>query len=364
MGDQRQHRRVDADHGRRGSRPRLPAGRDRRPPTTTAAIVPATICSARRLVCVDLKTGAAQVALPDRASPDLGLRPVVGAAAGRHQRRTASRSRPWRCRARKRSSTCSIASPASRCGRSKRGRCRRATCRARRPRRRSRSRPSRRPTRGRRSTVDDLIDFTPELRAEALEHRRDATSMGPMFLPAGGQQGRRAARGADHIGTPAAAPTGPVRRTIRKRTPSMRRRRTAGVALIGLDRAAGRVLRHPLRRRAPRGSRSRARRPGLRQRGRRGAARTWRRGAGSGSRGARRARRGPAGAGGGRRHAGAAPAPPQRRRRRPRRSRPADRQAAVRRALRDQSRSRRRSSGRCRTATRRTTSATSRADGE
>ncbi len=46
VGDQRQHRRVDADHGRRGARPRLSAGRRRRRRTTTAAIAPATTCSA------------------------------------------------------------------------------------------------------------------------------------------------------------------------------------------------------------------------------------------------------------------------------------------------------------------------------
>ena len=36
------------------------------------------------LVCVDLKTGQRKWHYPDRASPDLGLRPVVGAAARRH----------------------------------------------------------------------------------------------------------------------------------------------------------------------------------------------------------------------------------------------------------------------------------------
>ena len=47
VGDQRQHRRVDADHRRRRSRPRLPAGRDADARTSTAAIVRATTCSAR-----------------------------------------------------------------------------------------------------------------------------------------------------------------------------------------------------------------------------------------------------------------------------------------------------------------------------
>ena len=122
---------------------------DRRPPISTAGIGPGNNLFADTLVCVDLKTGIAQVALPGRAPSDLGLRPVLGAAAGRHHRRTAGPSKRSRCRARSRSSMCSIASPDSRCGRSRNARCRRATCPARRPRRRSRSRQSRRPTRGR-----------------------------------------------------------------------------------------------------------------------------------------------------------------------------------------------------------------------
>ena len=49
---------------------------------------------AESLVCVDLKTGAAQVALPVRAPPDLELRHVVGAAARRrHGRRQAAQGR-------------------------------------------------------------------------------------------------------------------------------------------------------------------------------------------------------------------------------------------------------------------------------
>ena len=47
VGDQRQHRRLDADHGRRGARHGLRAGRRRRPPTSTAAIARATTCSPR-----------------------------------------------------------------------------------------------------------------------------------------------------------------------------------------------------------------------------------------------------------------------------------------------------------------------------
>ena len=49
--------------------------------------------------------------------------------------------------------------------------------------RRSRSRPSRRLMRARQSRTDELIDFTPELHAKALELVKHY-KMGPMFLPA------------------------------------------------------------------------------------------------------------------------------------------------------------------------------------
>ena len=39
-------------------------------------------------------------------------------------------------------------------------------------------------------TVDDLIDFTPELRAQALKQPRELYKIGPMFTAAGGQRGR------------------------------------------------------------------------------------------------------------------------------------------------------------------------------
>jgi quinoprotein glucose dehydrogenase len=100
------------------------------------------------LVCVDLKTGQRkwhyQIVHHAIWDYDLSSAPILSTSPS-----TASRSRPWRCRARKRSSTPSIASPVSRCGRSRRSRCRSPTCRVRRRRRRSRSRPSRRRTRGR-----------------------------------------------------------------------------------------------------------------------------------------------------------------------------------------------------------------------
>jgi quinoprotein glucose dehydrogenase len=59
-----------------------------------------------------------------------------------------------------------------RCGRSKNGRCRNRACRARRPA--TQPFPTAAAPRGR-LTSDDLIDFTPELRAEALQIVADYT---------------------------------------------------------------------------------------------------------------------------------------------------------------------------------------------
>ena len=81
---QRQHRRLDAD--------------DRRPKMLGLVYLPVESPTSdyyggerpgnnlfgESLVCVDLKTGEAQVVFPDRASSDLGLRSVLGAAAGGH----------------------------------------------------------------------------------------------------------------------------------------------------------------------------------------------------------------------------------------------------------------------------------------
>ena len=141
----RQHRRVGPDLGRRGARPGVPAGRtaDRRLLRRPSARQRPVRREPRRRRSEDRQ---AQVALPAGAPRHLGHGHPVRADSGRHHRQRpddqgASRSRPSR-----RSSTCSIARPASRSGRSRSGRSRRATCRASGIRRRSRSRPSRRPT--------------------------------------------------------------------------------------------------------------------------------------------------------------------------------------------------------------------------
>ena len=57
MGDERQHRRVDADHGRRGARPGVSAGRDADVGLSTAAIGPATTCSPKASSASICKTG-------------------------------------------------------------------------------------------------------------------------------------------------------------------------------------------------------------------------------------------------------------------------------------------------------------------
>ena len=146
VGRQRQHRRVDADHRRRGARPRLPAGRDalvrflRRPPARQQPV-------RREPRLRRSEDRRAQVALPVRAPSDLELRQLVGAAAARHQRqrqgdqggrvaeqagvalRLRSRDRPAGVADRRAAGAGSPTSPARSC------------------RRRSRFPPSRRPTR-------------------------------------------------------------------------------------------------------------------------------------------------------------------------------------------------------------------------
>ena len=86
----------------------------------------------------------AEMVLPDRPSSDLGLRPFLAAAAGRHHRQGQADQGRGGARPSKPSSMSSTASPASRSGRSWRSRCRKAMCRAKRPPRPSPSRPSRR----------------------------------------------------------------------------------------------------------------------------------------------------------------------------------------------------------------------------
>ena len=114
---------------------------------------------------------------------------------------------------------------ASRSGRSKNGPCRRPMCPAKRPRRRSRSRPSRRLTGATTSRFpDDLIDFTPEMRADA--HRSDEELSRGRHVHASGDRRSEGTGWAESTwATRAAAPTGPAPATIPNRTPCSRRRR-------------------------------------------------------------------------------------------------------------------------------------------
>ena len=133
--------------------------------------------------------------------------------------RTAGASRRWRSRPSRRSCSCSIARPASRSGRSRSGPFRSRRCRTRRPARRSRSRRSRRRSIGRASSIDDLIDFTPALRAEALEVVK-RYQIGPLFTPPVLERPRRSARDDAAAGRHRRRELAGRRRSIRKRIAS------------------------------------------------------------------------------------------------------------------------------------------------
>ena len=128
---------------RRRARHRLPAGRDsdRRLLRRPSARQQPVRREPRRGRPEDRQ---AHLALPARPPRHLGLRHPVRADPGRHHgQRPADQGGGAADQAGLRS-TCSIARPASRSGRSKSGRSRRARCRASGTRRRSRFRPSRR----------------------------------------------------------------------------------------------------------------------------------------------------------------------------------------------------------------------------
>ena len=137
---------------------------------------------AESIVAVDVKTGQPQVALPDWCTTR------SGASTSRARRFwptspwAENRSRRWRSPASSRSSTSSIARRGSRCGRSKSGRCRTATCPASGTRRRSRSRPGRRRTIARAIRTTIWLNYTPELRAAALKMAA-RYKRGPIFTP-------------------------------------------------------------------------------------------------------------------------------------------------------------------------------------
>ena len=153
---------------RRRARPRVTCRWSCRPATTTAAIGPGNGLFGESLVALDLKTGTAQMALPARAPRHLGHGHPVRADPRRHHRRRTAPSRRSRSRPSRAGSTCSIASTGKpvwpieeRAGRKGR-RARRVVLADAAVRR-----PSRRPYDRQGVSLDDLIDFTPELQAEA-----------------------------------------------------------------------------------------------------------------------------------------------------------------------------------------------------
>ena len=173
---------VVAHQRRRGARLRLPAVRRTPPATTTAARGRATTCSPR--------ASSASTRRPASAS-GTSRRCITGSGTTTCRPRRCSPTSPSTAAASRRVAQVSKQAFVyvldrvdrhSRCGRSKSGRCRRATCPASGIRRRSRSR--RKPPAFDQQGVsdNDLIDFTPELKAEALKIVSEY-KYGPLYTP-------------------------------------------------------------------------------------------------------------------------------------------------------------------------------------
>ena len=133
------------------------------------------------IVALDVKTGKRiwhfQTIHHDIWDWDLPCAPILGdiTVNGGRSRRSRSRASRGFC-------TCSTARTASRCGPSRSGRSRKATCPASgtRP---TQPFPTRPPAYERQGvSIDDLIDFTPELRAEAVKIAANY-KMGPIYTP-------------------------------------------------------------------------------------------------------------------------------------------------------------------------------------
>ena len=141
----------------------------------------ATTCSPTRW-SRQVRHRRTRLALSDRAPRSVGLRSAGRADPRRHHRRRPRESRRS-CRSpSRRSPSSSIAPTDSRCGRSRNGRCPRSDT----PGERTSPTqpfPTKPPPFDRQGvTVDDLIDFTPELRAEALQLVKQYR-IGPLFTP-------------------------------------------------------------------------------------------------------------------------------------------------------------------------------------
>ena len=165
------------------------------------------------LVCLDVDDRQEGLALPARPSRPVGLRSAGRAKPDRHHGRRESRSRRSRRSRNRLLSTCSIASPANRCGRSRSGRCRPPACPASAPRRPSRFRPSPRRSTSRARRDEDLIDLTPEIHKEAIDIAA-AYDRGGLYTPP-------SQRGTIRCPAKPAAPIGRGRRSIRKPACSM-----------------------------------------------------------------------------------------------------------------------------------------------
>ena len=122
VGLHRQHRQLGTDVRRRGAGPRLPRDRDadRRLLRRASAGRQPVRRQHRRAGRQDRQ---ADLAFPDDPPRHLGLGPSVRADPRRHHGQRTDRSRRSRSRASRVFSTCSIARTASRCGRSRSGRC-------------------------------------------------------------------------------------------------------------------------------------------------------------------------------------------------------------------------------------------------
>ena len=139
----------------------------------------------------------ARLALPVRAPRPVGLRPSGRAEPARHHgRRQAHQGRRADHQAGVRLHVRSRHRPADLADRGAPGAAVRRAGRARR-RRRSRFRPSRRRSNTRASTIDDLVDFTPEIRAMAVQAVKNFR-IGPLFTPPSlVQRARRGSRAAE-----------------------------------------------------------------------------------------------------------------------------------------------------------------------
>ena len=167
VGVHRQHRRVDADDGGRAARHRLPARRDSHRRLLRR--------SSSRQQPVRAKAWSPSICRPASASGTTSSCTIRSGTTTCRARRswstspsTAARSPRWRSRPSRASSSCSIARPASRCGRSKSVPVEKGTV----PREwysPTQPFPTKPPSVERQGFLPEyVIDFTPELKAEGL----------------------------------------------------------------------------------------------------------------------------------------------------------------------------------------------------